>query len=152
MREHLDAYKPAAAARTHLFLAALLWTIVGAVLVLLGGHWTWSAGVPYRGAWLTLAALAGGLKARFVLLRTAQRIVDRIRRRGDGRCIGGFVSWRTWAFIALMMVLGYVLRHGLLPHGVVGVIYVAVGVALLIAATRVWRAWYHYANDDGARV
>ena len=150
MHEHLHAYKPAASARTHLLLAAVLWTIVGTVLALVGGRWTWSAGVPHRGAWLTLAACAGGLKARFVLWHTTQRIIDRIRTRGDGRCIGGFVSWRTWAFIGLMMSLGYVLRRGLLPHAVVGVIYVAVGVALVVAATRVWRAWYHYVDGDGA--
>jgi hypothetical protein len=148
MHDHLHAYKPAASARTHLLLAALMWTVVGATLAALGGHWLWSQHVAYPGAWLALAALIGLLKARLVLLRTAQRTVARIRTRGDGRCIGGFVSWRTWTFIVAMMAAGYVLRHGLLPRAVVGFIYVAVGVALLAAATQVWRAWYRY--GDGA--
>ncbi len=144
MHEQLDAYKPAAPARVHLLLAALMWTVVGGVLALVGGHWLLGAPSAYPGLWLILAAAAGWLKARFVLQSTARRVVDRIRTRGDHRCIGGFVSWRTWAFIAVMATIGYVLRHGLLPHAVVGFIYVAVGVALLVAATSIWRAWHRY--------
>jgi hypothetical protein len=144
MHEHLDAYKPAAPARVHLLLAALMWTVVGSVLAVVGGYWLLWASVAYPGLWLVLAAALGWLKARFVLLRTARRVVDRIRTRGDDRCIGGFVSWRTWAFIGLMATIGYVLRHGLLPHAVVGFIYVAVGVALLVAATSIWRAWRRF--------
>jgi hypothetical protein len=144
MHHQLEAYKPTAPARVHLLLAALMWTIVGSVLAVVGGHWLLGARIAYPGLWLILAAALGCLKARFVLLRTARRVVDRIRTRGDGRCIGGFVSWRTWAFIALMAGLGYVLRHGLLPHAVVGFIYVAVGVALLLAATSLWRAWHRF--------
>ena len=144
MHEQLDAYKPIAPARVHLLLAALMWTVVGSVLAVVGGHWVLGASLAHPGLWLILAAALGFLKARFVLLRTARRVVNRIRTRGDDRCIGGFVSWRTWAFIALMAGLGYVLRHGLLPHAVVGFIYVAVGVALLVASTSLWRAWHHF--------
>jgi hypothetical protein len=88
------------------------------------------------------AALAGALKARFVLKRAAERIVRRIQARGDGRCLGGFVSVRSWLLVAGMMGAGYLLRHGLLPHNVVGLIYVAVGTALLLASAVIWRAWY----------
>jgi hypothetical protein len=144
MRQPLDAYKPAAPARVHVLLAALMWTVVGAVLALVGGHWLLGARIAHPVLWLILAAALGGLKARFVLRRTARRVVDRIRTRGDDRCIGGFVSWRTWAFIAAMATIGYVLRHSLLPRAIVGFIYVAVGVALLLAATSLWRAWRHF--------
>ena len=93
---------------------------------------------------LGLAIVAGALKAHFVLKRTAGRMIERIRVRGDGRCLGGFVSLPTWGFVILMMGLGYLLRHGLLPHTVVGVIYVAVGAALLLASRRIWSAWQRH--------
>ena len=144
MREQLETYKPTAPARVQLLLAALMWTIVGSVLALVGGYWLLGASVAHPGLWLILAIVLGGLKARFVLLRTARRVIDRIGARGDHRCIGGFVSWRTWAFIAVMAMIGYVLRHGLLPRAIVGFIYVAVGVALLVAATTLWRAYRRY--------
>jgi hypothetical protein len=138
---HLNTYKPSAPARVHLLLAALMWTIVGAILALVGGYWLLTAHGAHPGLWLILAAALGTLTAYFVLRPAARRVVHRIAARGDNRCIGGFVSWRTWLFIACMAAIGYVLRHGLLPHAVVGFIYVAVGVALLLAATSLWRAW-----------
>ena len=58
----------------------------------------------------------------------------RIERRGDGRCIGGFLSLRTWALVALMMVAGRTLRHSFVPAVIIGLAYAAVGTALLVAA------------------
>ena len=75
-----------------------------------------------------------------MLRRSAQRIIARIKSRGDGRCIGGFLSWRTWLLVALMVIGGRVLRRGLLPEAVVGLIYVLVGTALLLAAAQLWNA------------
>ncbi len=140
----LHRYTPAAPARVHLLLAALLWTTVGAVLLIVGARWALGAGVRYMPIVLVLAVAAGAAKAEFVLARTARRAIERIRVRGDGRCVGGFLSWRTWGFVVLMMGLGYTLRHGLLPHGVVGVIYVWVGTALLLASRRFWAALVRY--------
>jgi hypothetical protein len=118
-----------------------MWTLVGSVLAWLGACWLLSAHLRWPGLWLAAAVTTGLLKAHLVLRRAAQRVIERIRARGDGRCIGGFVSWRTWLFITLMMTAGYVLRHGLIPRAAVGFVYLAVGVALMTAAIRVWIAW-----------
>ena len=67
-------------------------------------------------------------------------MIERIRIRGDGRCLGGFLSLRTWGFVALMMVVGRVLR-GTLAHEIVGPLYIAVGSALIISSRLTWRAW-----------
>ena len=91
---------------------------------------------------LVLAAAAGWAKGRFVLARAAGRVIERIRTRGDGRCIGGFLSLRTWALVALMMVAGRTLRHSFVPAVIVGLAYAAVGTALLVAARRLWQAAY----------
>lgn len=142
MRDLLDTYKPAAAARVHLLLAAMMWTTVGALLLYFGLRWTFATRTP--GVWLfAVAAVAVGLlKGWFVLDRTAVRMIGRIQARGDGRCIGGFLSWRSWALVALMAGGGRLLRGGLLPRTVVGLLYVAVGIALLTAARRLWLAWH----------
>jgi hypothetical protein len=142
MRTPLENYKPAASAQTHLLLAAALWSVVGGVLLIVGGRWALARPGPRLAPVLVAAAaLAGVLKARFVLKRAAERIVCRIQERGDGRCIGGFVSLRSWLLVMGMMGTGYLLRHGLLPHSVVGLIYVAIGTALLLASAVIWRAW-----------
>lgn len=144
MHTWLDAYKPAASARIHLLLAAAMWTVVGSTLAFFGTRWELAAHLPH--VWLLLAVAAGvGLfKSWLLLRRTAKRTIGRIRTRGDGCCIGGFLSWRTWLFVALMMGLGRVLRAGLVPRGVVGLVYVAVGVALLLTTPLLWRAWYRH--------
>jgi len=141
MRDWLEAHKPAASARTHLLLAAGLWTVVGVLLLYFGTRWILAGRQHHVAVLLAGAVAAGLLKGQFVLKRTARRTATRIRQRGDGRCVGGFLSLRSWAFVALMATIGRLLRGGLLPHGAVGFIYVAVGCGLLWAAATLWSAW-----------
>jgi len=141
-RSPLERWKPRAAGRTQLLLAGALWTIVGAALLFFGARWTLAA---YDGrAGLLAVGLGVGiglLKGRFVLDRTARRVTDRIAARGDGRCAGGFLSWRSWLLVALMSGAGRVLRSGLLSHAVVGPLYAAIGAGLLFSSRIAWQRW-----------
>ena len=142
MLQWLDRIKPAAQQRTHLLLAAIMWTAVGAMLALFGLRWLLHADPPLL-VWLIIAAIVlGALKAVFVLRHAAARVINRIQMRGDHRCIGGFFSWRTWIAVAAMMAAGRLLRLSGLPLSIPGVIYLAIGAALLIAACLLWRAWW----------
>jgi hypothetical protein len=139
----VERYKPATAVRAHLLLAGLMWTVVGAALVGFGGRWLWQLPTP-AAPWLAALALAIGVfKARFVLDRAARTIVDRIRERGDGRCLGGFLSVRSWALVAAMAAGGRFLRGSHVAQGLLGVLYIAVGTALLLSSRVAWRAWRH---------
>ncbi|MFH1748467.1 MAG: hypothetical protein ABIG44_15645 [Planctomycetota bacterium] len=137
----LETYKPAARARVHLLLGALMWSVVGSALLAFGVYWVISGDRLLVWALLPVAIVAGWLKARFVLARTAARMIKRIRERGDGRCLGGFLSWRSWLFVAVMVTAGRLLRGGLLSRDVVGLIYTTIGAALLLAGRRIWQAW-----------
>ena len=137
----IERYKPVAAVRVHLLLAGLMWMVVGAALVGFGGRWLWQLPTP-AAPWLAALALAIGVfKARFVLDRAARTIVDRIRERGDGRCLGGFLSVRSWALVAAMAASGRLLRGSHVARGLLGVLYIAVGTALLLSSRVAWRAW-----------
>ena len=137
----VEKYKPAAAVRAHLLLAGLMWAVVGAALVGFGGRWLWQLPTP-AAPWLAaLAVVIGAFKARFVLDRAARTIADRIRERGDGRCLGGFLSVRSWALVAVMVAGGRLLRGSHVGRGLLGVLYVAVGTALLLSSRVAWRAW-----------
>jgi hypothetical protein len=132
---------PVASRRTHLLAASLMWTLAGLGLCAAGAVWmAWS-----RSRWLALVAAfaiaVGILKGRFILERTAGRIIRRIEERGDGWCLGGFLSWKGWCLVAGMMVLGRLLRMSPLPLLPRGAIYLAIGVALLSASRRVWGAF-----------
>jgi hypothetical protein len=137
----VERYKPAAAVRAHLVLAGLMWTVVGAALVGFGGRWLWQLPTP-SAPWLAMLAVAIGIfKSRFVLDRAARRMVDRILEHGDGRCLGGFLSLRSWALVVVMAGGGRLLRGSHLARGLLGFLYLAVGTALLLSSRVAWRAW-----------
>jgi len=141
-RSPLERWKPRAAGRTQVLLAAALWTIVGTLLLGFGARWTLEAFGSRTGVLaVALAVVAGVLKGRFVLDRTAGRITDRIAARGDGHCAGGFLSWRSWLLVALMSGAGRFLRGGLLSHAVVGPLYMAIGTGLLFSSRVAWKRW-----------
>lgn len=144
MRGWVNQYKPAASARTRVLAAALMWTIVGGALAYFGVRWVLAGSMPLTAVLLAAAVGVGALKALYALERSARRAVDRIQKRGDDRCIGGFFSPKAWLFVVAMATLGRFLRGGLLPRPVVGLLYVAVGTALLLACRRLWSAWYHF--------
>jgi hypothetical protein len=148
VRNWLDAHKPAVSARLHLLLAAIMWTGVGVLLLLFGTRWVLAGQAPLAWIVLACAVVVGLLKAVLVLDRVARRTIARIQTRGDGRCIGGFLSLRTWTIVVLMAGAGRLLRGGLIPRPLVGFIYVAVGTALLLAACRLWTTWHSHAPVD----
>jgi hypothetical protein len=136
----VEKHKPAAAVQTHLLLAWMMWFSVGSALTIFGAIWLWQ-GAPVQAPIVAAAAVALGIfKSRFVLDAAAKRVIERIRSRGDGRCLGGFLSLRTWGLVVLMMVGGRILR-GTVARGIVGPVYIAVGVALCLSSRLTRRAW-----------
>lgn len=140
-RPWTERFKPSAPARRHLLLAAAMWTVVGSALAVVGTVWTLRAPHPMSPWLLPIAVALGLLKARLVLDRAGGRIVERIEARGDGRCLGGFLSVRSWALVAAMIIGGRLLRAGGVDLHLVGLLYVLVGTGLLVASRIPWRAW-----------
>ena len=135
---NLHRWKPAAGVRTQLTAASLLWTCVGLGLGSAGVFWCHGADdwPPLVGLGLAI----GLIKAFWIIRPVARRNAARIIERGDGKCLGSFLSWKSWLFVAAMMAVGFVLRHSPLPRPALGVLYVAIGVALLVGALPLWRS------------
>ena len=127
-----------ASRRTHLLAAAGMWSLVGLALIAVGARWTCELHSGAAALLLLLAAVVGWLKARFVLYSTASRVCQRIQLRGDGRFLGGFLSWPAWCLVLGMIVLGRLLRASPLPVPWRGTIYCAIGTALFLASLRIW--------------
>jgi hypothetical protein len=140
VKDWAENHKPSAGVATQLLLAGLMWTVVGAALSGVGGLWLWQS-TPAAALWVAPAAIAIGLlKSRMALDRAARKITVRIRERGDGRCLGGFLSPSSWALVILMMVGGRFLRTTV-THVIVGPLYLMVGTALLVSSRIAWQAW-----------
>jgi hypothetical protein len=134
-----ERWKPAAGVRTHLIAAAGLWTVVGLGLTVAGLVWCFGSAFPLSLALAAAGIAAGLVKGRFVIRRMAEENVARIIARGDGRCLGGFLSLKTWLLVVVMMVSGMLLRRSGVPKAVLGVVYSAVGTALLAGSLVLWR-------------
>lgn len=138
----LSRFAPIADRGTHLVLAASLWLLVGVGLSL-SGIWSIGGADPGWNLAVVVAAVAlGYVKARLVLFKTAARIVERIERRADGRNILGFLSWQNWLMVAGFILLGRALRATPMPAWLLGGIFLAVGVGLLLASLTIWRQWW----------
>jgi hypothetical protein len=132
-----------------LIAAAVLWGVGTGVLLVRGVFYLVAQDEVDRfGYWvagLGLVAVAIGLvKARLILIRYAQKAVRRIRTRGHA-CFFGFFAPTSWLFIVVMMGGGMMLRRTPLVdywwgRTFLGILYVAVGTALLIADVIFWRA------------
>ena len=143
MPSWLEAYKPAVSSRTQLWLAGAMWSTVGVALFGVGTLWVLtSEKLAIRFSLMFVALCLGIGKSFWVLDRTASRIVERIKLRGDGQCLGGFFSLRVWALVVVMMLMGRMLRGADIPRPVLGLIYAAVGVGLLISSRSIWKGLY----------
>ena len=134
-------FKPGVSQKTHLFCASALWTVIGFFLIY--------RGIVYLSGdnFLPLALLGiilGSLKSSFILNKSAARGVERIRRFGDNTCIGAVYSWQTWVLVAVMMVLGVIIRMSPVPSPVVGTVCVAIGWALLYSSRYGWQQWFFW--------
>ena len=138
LKDILHKYKPGVSIRTHLLFGALIWAVVGFflltngfVLVSLENH-----------LWYGLIGLLlGTAKAFFILDRLARKNIKRIKEFEDKICFGSVYSLKTWVMVAGMIALGRFLRTTVLPGEIIGLIYTAVGWALMLASRLMWIEW-----------
>ena len=128
-------FKPNVSVKTRIFLAALLWSCIGLMLMWRGGH----AVVGTGREWLLLISLlVGTFKSWAVLDRVAVKNMTRIFDKGEYSCLGGVYSWKTWLLVVAMIVFGRLLRASSLQVWLVGLIYVTVGWSLFWSSRKVW--------------
>ena len=148
-RPRWDRFTPRAGVRVQMFSAALLW-LVGVSFLLVRGVLFVEAPRPgFHFSYLivpiaVVAIVIGAMKARFILMRYADRAVARIRRRGHA-CYFGFFAPTSWLFVCVMVGGGVVLRHSVLVDYAWGraglaTLYIAVGTGLAVADRIFWLA------------
>jgi hypothetical protein len=148
-RRWWDRITPRAGVRVQMFSAALLWFVGTAFLLVRGVLFIEAPGPDSHFSYwilpIVVVAIAIGLiKARYILIRYANKAVARIQRRGHA-CYFGFFAPTSWLFILVMMGGGVLLRHSTLVHFWWGrvflsTLYIAVGTALAIADRIFWLA------------
>ena len=138
LKDLLIRYKPGVSIRSHLVLAALIWTIVGSALMIIGIYWAYEAGHLLYGL---SGVLLGTAKSYFILDRVARKNIRRIEGFEGKVCFGSVYSWKTWLLVGGMIGLGRFLRTTVLSSQVAGLIYAAVGWGLLLSSRLMWKTW-----------
>ena len=155
-----DRITPRAGVRVQMFSAALLWLVGTSFLLVRGVLFIEAPGAGFHfGYWIVpiaIVALAiGAVKARYILVRYADKAVARIRNRGHA-CYFGFFAPTSWLFVCVMMGGGLLLRHSALVdfawgRVILSILYIAVGTALAVADRIFWIAALHPQPESKAR-
>jgi hypothetical protein len=132
----IGRFKPEASLKTRIFLAALLWSCIGLMLMGRGGYAVFGTGWEWL---LPVALLTGTFKSWAVLDRVAVKNMTRILEKGEYSCLGGIYSWKTWLLVLAMILCGRLLRMSSAPLWLVGFIYATVGWSLCWSSRKVWQ-------------
>ncbi len=128
----------------HLKVAFFIWGLVGTGLLIAGGAFlfgdrslsvlngetavSWTSEI----IGLSIALVIGFIKGRFVLTKVARKYIARILSLPESSPFYMTFSIKSWVMVVGMILLGRIIRAMGAPALVVGSIYVAVGIALII--------------------
>ena len=132
----------------HLWIAASIWTLVGAGLLTMGSifwfHFPYLGDFDVRHIAIGSGALTIGLlKGKFVLDKTAARVIDRtgtLSEPNPFKSVFQMFGGKTIALIVSMMGIGVILRAMGVSFEIRGLIYLAVGTALLWSCRQYWKS------------
>jgi hypothetical protein len=132
----LGDLKPAAPKTWLQLLAGVIWSAVGAYLILLA--WGWIFVLPLSRAWFYwLPGLAlASLIYKFGFSKLAQKNSRRIKHLPvEKPCLFAFQEWHSYPLVLLMVAMGIGLRvYSPLPKPLLGVLYLGIGGGLSSAS------------------
>ena len=126
--------------KTSLMVVGIIWFLVGAGLSIAGVNWILQLGLgPKMVMFLLPAVLIGVLKGKFILQKVAMKYYKRsdiIEFNNNDIFLGWIkiLGIKGFILIALMMAMGSFLRHSNIDRPILGILYLAVGIALLYAS------------------
>jgi len=138
----MDKYKPAVTIPFLLLLAGTAWVCVGIMLVVLAFSWLSKSSNTniylYSGAGILLALLVH----HFGFLKIVDKNLKRILQMKGKRCLFSFIPWKSYLIIVIMITMGAVLRHSVIPKQDLAVLYIGIGLALILSSVRYIRICY----------
>ncbi len=139
MKRKLDRFKPAVDKDVLLFLAGFMW--IGAGILLLSFSYSWlrveqgGVAVYSSGSGFVLALLIH----HFGFLRVVDKNLGRILPMQGKMCAFSFLTWKSYLLLAVMMMMGILLRHSPIPKPYLSVLYTGIGLALVLSSVRYLR-------------
>lgn len=139
----LDRYNPAVANLWLIGLAGTTWGLVGLLLCQYSYGWL-SPLQPNHAAYFALAGIAiAAVVYRFGMSRIAQKNLKRLQGIEGKRCIFGFLAWKSYLIIALMVTMGVTLRHSAVPKDYLSLVYTSMGGGLLMGSVHYFKTFWN---------
>ena len=66
--------------------------------------------------------------------KIARKNLDRLNSMAGRKCIFGFLTWKSYANIGLMVTMGITLRHSAIPKDYLSLVYTSMGSSLLMGS------------------
>jgi len=139
MANIIQKLDPAVGKPILVLVAGILWLGVGIMLCSMAAGWLinseWSSG------WIFILSgfIAAMVIHHFGFLRIVDKNLGRIRKIDGKFCVFGFMPWKSYLIIAVMMTMGILLRHSSIPKECLSFIYIAVGLSLVLSSIRYFR-------------
>ena len=132
-------FKPAAGKRVRVFLAGFVWICAGVLLLSFSASWLdgffANDSLKFTGAGIFLALVIH----HFGFLKVVDKNLGRLLPVNEPKCIFSFISWKSYIIIAVMITMGFLLRHSPIPKPMLSVLYTGIGLALILSSVRYLR-------------
>jgi hypothetical protein len=135
----MSKYKPAVTKTFLLFLAGIVWEGVGVMLLFFAFSWLAAASHTdvylYSGIGILLALVVH----HFGFLKIVDKNLNRILQMNGKRCVFAFIPWKSYLIIVVMVAMGALLRHSMIPKKDLASLYMGIGLALILSSVRYLR-------------
>jgi hypothetical protein len=132
----IERFKIGVDKRVLLFLAGLMWICVG--VMLLGLAYSWLSDLhDHRAFPFTAVGIIAALLIHHLgFLRIVDKNLGRILPMEGKRCVFAFVSFKSYILIAVMVLMGVILRRSHIPRQFLSSLYIGIGLALVLSSVR----------------
>jgi hypothetical protein len=140
LSEILIKYNPAVSNRWHIALAGITWASVG--LLLCGYSYGWLSpletkrGIVFGIVGIIIATIVH----KYGMSKIAEKNLQRLQAITGKSCLFGFLTWKSYANIAVMVTMGVTLRHSAVPKDFLSLVYTSMGGGLLMGSFHYYRS------------
>ncbi len=120
----------------------MTWAFVGLLLCRYSYVWL-SPLQPDRAVSFGLVGvIIAGIVHKYGMARIAEKNLHRLQAVRDKSCVFGFLTWKSYAIIAVMVTMGVTLRHSAIPKDYLSLVYTSMGGGLLMGSIQYYRSLF----------
>jgi hypothetical protein len=140
LSEILIKYNPAVTNRWQIALAGITWASVG--LLLCRYSYGWLSPLETNRAMLfgLVGIIIAAIVHKYGMSKIADKNLHRLQAIRGKSCLFGFLTWKSYANIAIMVTMGVTLRHSAVPKDFLSLVYTSMGGGLLMGSLQYYRS------------